>query len=93
MIYDSEITKQLSTIKNLKSQYNETEPYSTKITDFRRTNFKTNFRTNRSFLPNFLANKNIFATSVFRNKDAASVTGFLLKNFRLASLKSYFKIF
>ena len=30
---------------------------------------------------------------VKKNKDAASVTGCLLKNFRLASLKSYLKYF
>ena len=30
---------------------------------------------------------------LMKNKDAASVTGCLLRNFRLASLKSYLKYF
>jgi len=42
----------------------------------------------------FLKRGNFFSFFVSKcNKDAASVTGCLLKNFKLASLKSYLKYF
>jgi len=42
----------------------------------------------------FLKRGNFFSVFVSKcNKDAASGTGYLLKNFKLASLKSYLKYF